>query len=173
MKFIIRCATAGVVVMCLGQTACSGESLPPVGEDGVTFMGDEAPMMKKAMARARRELDDFLALAESPADHLESFAVKVGLPAPDDQTEYVWINSFELQADGKYVGIINNELELTDQYELGDQYTFAKSQIVDWTYIDSRERKMYGNYTLCALLSQAPPDEAAAYMKQYKLDCEL
>jgi uncharacterized protein YegJ (DUF2314 family) len=172
MRFIIRFATAGAV-MCLGLAACSRDSLPPVGEDGVTFMGDEAPMMQKAMARARRELDGFLELAGSPPGHLESFAVKVGLPADDDQTEYVWINGFELQPDGKYLGVINNELELTDEYQLGDQYTFAKTEIVDWTYVDSRERKMYGNYTLCALLSQESPEEADAYMKQYKLDCEL
>ena len=173
MKFIIRYTVAGV--LCLGLAACSrsSSSLPPAGEDGVTFMGDEAPMMKKAMARARLELDGFLQLAESHADHLESFAVKVGLPAPDDQTEYVWINGFELQADGKYAGVINNEVELTDEFKLGDQYTFAKSEIVDWTYIDRNDGRMHGNYTLCALLSQESPEDAAAYMKQYKLDCEL
>jgi uncharacterized protein YegJ (DUF2314 family) len=172
MKSIIRCTLAGAIALGLNLTACSRSSVPPAGEDGVVFMGDESPMMKKAMARARRELDDFLELAESPADHLGSFAVKVGLPA-GDQIEYVWINDFEMLSGGEYSGVINNEIELTDKYKLGDQYTFAKSDIVDWTYVDSRERRMYGNYTLCALLTQESPEDAAAYMKQYKLDCEL
>jgi uncharacterized protein YegJ (DUF2314 family) len=171
MNSILRC-TAVAATMSLALAACGKTQLPPAGEDGVVFMGDQALAMKKAFARARRELDDFLQLAESPADHQESLAVKVGLPA-GEQTEYVWINGFQLQADGKFIGVINNEVQLTDQYKLGDRYTFDKSDIVDWTYVDNRERRMHGNYTLCALLTQEPPEDAAAYIAQYGLDCDL
>jgi uncharacterized protein YegJ (DUF2314 family) len=159
--------------MALLGAACSKEPEQPAEPaDEVTFMDDEAPAMRKAFARARRELDDFLAIAASPPAHLSDFAVKVGLRA-GNKTEYVWIGDFELQSDDKYVGTINNDVQLTDEYKLGDRHSFGRSEIVDWIYLDNQAEKMHGNYTLCALLTQEDPDAAESMRKQYKLDCEL
>jgi len=33
--------------------------------------------------------------------------------------------------------------------------------------------RMYGNYTLCALLTQEPAEQAAKAIAEYKLDCAL
>ena len=156
----------------LNSVAEARTPLPPAGEDGVVFMNDENPAMAKAFARARRELDQFLKLAAAPAAHQRDFAVKVGLVV-GEETEYVWINEIKPKPGGKFVGVINNEVELTDKFKLGDSHTFAKSEIVDWTYIDTRERRMHGNYTLCALLTQEPADQAEEYRRKFKLDCQL
>jgi hypothetical protein len=42
---------------------------------------------------------------------------------------------------------------------------------VDWTYIDKAQRQMVGNFTLCALLTKEPPQEAEAMKKRFKVDC--
>ncbi len=162
-----------LVASALSGIAPARAQVPQPGEDGLMFMADEAPMMRKAMARARKELEDFFKLAANPPEHKGSFALKVGLPVGGDKREYVWINAFEKLADGRYIGVINNEVELTDAFKLGDKFTFDRSEIIDWIYIDNAEEKMYGNYTLCALLSQEPGEEADKLIAHYKLDCKL
>ena len=58
------------LVVCLSGVALARAALPPDGKDGVVFMNDEHPMMRKAFARAKAGLEDFLALARSPGkDH--------------------------------------------------------------------------------------------------------
>ena len=51
------------------------------------------------------------------------------------------------------------------------RYTFSRSQIVDWLYVDEARQKMVGNFTMCALLTQEPAEEAAQIRRRYKLDC--
>jgi uncharacterized protein YegJ (DUF2314 family) len=145
-------------------------SMPPAGEDGVVFMDDEAPAMRAAYARARATLDDFLAIVREPPPNLTGIAVKVGLPA-GDETEYVWIGDFSEQGDGRFTGTINNDVAMATSYKLGDPYSFRKSDIVDWVYVDDQEQKMYGNHTMCALLTEEPPEAAARAKAAYKLDC--
>jgi uncharacterized protein YegJ (DUF2314 family) len=45
------------------------------------------------------------------------------------------------------------------------------SVVVDWLYLQGG--KMIGNFTACALLERGPPKEAAAFMKQYGLNCDF
>jgi len=158
--------------MCLSGAGLARTPLPPDGEDGVVYMNDEHPMMRKAFARAKAGLDDFLALAQSPGKNHAGFSLKVGLDA-DSGTEYVWIVDFSSDKAGRFTGTINNDVEMTSKYKLGDSYSFTKDDIVDWTYFDRSTAKMYGNYTLCALLSAEPEDEAARVKAEYHLDCDL
>ena len=160
------------LVVCLSSASLARTPLPPEGEDGVVFMNDEHPMMRKAFARAKAELDDFLALARAPAKNHGDFALKVGLDA-GGSTEYVWIVDFSSDPSGRFTGTINNDVEMTAKYKLGDRYSFTRDDIVDWTYFDRSKPKMYGNYTLCALLSVEPADEAARVKAEYQLDCDL
>ena len=141
-------------------------------EDRVVPMSSDEPMMRKAFRRARTELDAFLKTARAPASHQSDFAVKVGLKE-GMQTEYVWISDFKEDARGNFSGVINNAVEIARKYKLGDTYRFTRADIVDWLYFDAREVRMYGNYTLCALLTQEPAEQAAKAIAEYKLDCAL
>ena len=53
----------------------------------------------------------------------------------------------------------------------GQTITFARSDIVDWMYIENG--KMKGNFTACALLKSAPKKEAEDFKRQFSLDCDL
>jgi len=160
------------LVVCLSAATQARAELPPAGEDGVVFMGDEHPMMARAFARAKAGLDEFLTLAQSPGKNHTGFALKVGLDAGEG-TEYVWIVDFKSDKSGKFSGIINNDVEMTKKWKLGDEYSFHRDDIVDWIYFDRETRKMYGNYTLCALLSGEPAAEAERVKAEYKLDCDF
>jgi uncharacterized protein YegJ (DUF2314 family) len=54
----------------------------------------------------------------------------------------------------------------------GQSYSFAKTEIVDWTYIDKSKKKVVGNFTTCALLTKEPPGVAESIRKQYGLECD-
>lgn len=141
-----------------------------IAKDEIVNMQDEDPAMRRAFAAAREGLDDFLKLAKRPAAGQDGFALKVGIMKGDD-TEYFWVTDFAAKGGAKFEGEINNEPRIVDSVKLGDRYTFTRSQIVDWLYVDETQQKMVGNFTMCALLTQEPPAEAEQIRRQYKLDC--
>ena len=53
---------------------------------------------------------------------------------------------------------------------MGQVIEFAENEIVDWLYLE--DGKMIGNFTACALIKREPPEQAAAFMKQYGMSCD-
>ena len=140
-------------------------------KDDLVFMSDTDPAMSKAFARARATLDSFLELAKSRTPEYTSFSLKVGI-ADKGNTEYFWVNSFEQKADGTFEGEIGNEPRMVKTVKLGQRYAFPRGHIVDWTYIDRQQRRMVGNFTLCALLTKESKQDAEATKRRFKLDCD-
>ena len=141
-----------------------------IKKDDLTYMADEEPAMQRAIARARAELDGFLAKAKSPPADTFGFAVKVAI-RDRDVTEYFWVSPFT-EADGRFIGKVDNEPRTVRTVKAGQSYAFVKSEIVDWMYASRTVRKVYGNYTMCALLTKEPPKEAEGVRKRFGLDCE-
>jgi uncharacterized protein YegJ (DUF2314 family) len=162
-------AIAILIVLVATSSALAQTVLERANKDEMTLMPDEDPAMSKAFAKARAELDDFLQKKRSPPPNAEGFAVKVGI-AEGKNTEYFWIVDFT-ERNGEFSGKINNEPRIAKSVKFDQVYMFRKSQIVDWTYVDTAQRRMMGNYTLCALLTREPPKEAEAARKRFKLDC--
>ena len=152
--------------------ACAGAQsvVERAQSDELVFMGDEEPAMRKAFQTARASLDEFLSKAKSPAAGTSSHALKVGV-REGKNVEYFWVGDFS-HTDSGFVGIINNQPRMVKSVAFGQRYTFTRGQIVDWTYIDRNERRMVGNFTLCALLSKESAQEAEATKKRYGLRCE-
>lgn len=138
--------------------------------DEVIQMQDEDPAMQRAFKQARSSLDNFLAKARNPSAGTYSYAVKVGI-VEAEVTEYLWLGDLVI-TENKLIGKITNEPSMIKTVKLGQLYTFSKSQVVDWTYIDKTARKVVGNFTACALLSKEPPAEAELMKKQYGLTCD-
>jgi uncharacterized protein YegJ (DUF2314 family) len=138
--------------------------------DETIHMSREEPAMRKAFARAAQSLPDFLSLAAKPKQGTSSYALKVAV-SDGKNTEYFWVNEFTNQGDA-FSGRLNNEPRMVKKYKLGERFAFHRTQIADWTYIDEAGNKTVGNFTACALLSKQPPDQAAAFMRQYGLSCE-
>jgi uncharacterized protein YegJ (DUF2314 family) len=139
-------------------------------EAPLSFMSNEEPVMQQAFAKARSTLAEFLKLAESRPAGLENFAVKVGI-GDSNGTEYFWITDFTQNGE-RLVGKIGNTPQMVKTVKLDQMYEFRREQVVDWLYLDRKQRKMVGNFTYCALLTKEPPAEAEAAKKRYRLDCE-
>lgn len=161
----------GILVIAVVLTRPDGSStLDRAQGDAVTFVSDDDPAMAAAFRKARTTLDSFLELAASPPPNTDSFALKVGV-SDGDQTEYFWISPFE-RTDASFSGRINNSPRVVSSVQEGEEIQFERSDIVDWTYENTAEGKMYGNFTACALLSHESEEEAAEFKAHYGLDCD-
>jgi uncharacterized protein YegJ (DUF2314 family) len=138
-------------------------------KDKAVEMSDEDPAMQKAMERAQAGLDDFLRKAGSPPPNTDQYSVKVRVSDGDSQ-EYLWVSNLKAQGD-LWSGRIDN-LPMIRSVKKGQSYAFAKTEIVDWTYIDKSKKKVVGNFTTCALLTKEPPAVAQSIQKQYGLECD-
>ena len=130
------------------------------------------PVMELAFGQARASLDQFLELARIPPAHLRGFALKVSITEEPDIVEYFWINDFNQNGDS-FSGKINNRPLLVKRVRSGRMHQFQRSDIVDWTYIDTQTRTVHGNFTACALLARKPADVAAELREKFGLICDI
>jgi uncharacterized protein YegJ (DUF2314 family) len=130
----------------------------PSADASITIpKGDDA--MAAAIERARRELPRVLQRFVSGELRDNSFTVKVAVREGDD-AEYFWLSDTAF-ADGKFSGIIDADPQMVSSIQRGDRWTAPLEDVVDWMF--ARDQKLFGNYTLRALLPQMPPGEAAKY----------
>ena len=167
MRFI----TAIAALVTLAPSTAVAQSLLNLSKrDEVARIEKGNPDMAEAFRRARETLPQFLKLAMAPPPNAGGFAVKIGIPYNDRRdAEFFWITPFKPQGD-KYVGNINNTPRSAKTVKLGQTIEFAGTEIVDWLY--QQDGKMIGNFSACALLKREPPQQAAAFMKQYGLTCD-
>ncbi len=139
-------------------------------KDDIINMSSETPEMRKAFAKAAATLPEFLKLAASPKEGTSGYALKVAI-SDGRNTEFFWVNNFS--DDGKaFSGVLNNQPRLVKKHKMGERIGFKRSQVVDWTYLDTANHRMFGNFTACALLSQESEEDAEAFMEQYGLSCD-
>jgi uncharacterized protein YegJ (DUF2314 family) len=121
---------------------------------------DEA-QMEAAIARARREVEEFVkVLAATNAD---SFSVKA--PIKDENgTEHFWITDVRYEK-GEFVGMIGNDPGIVENVKIGQVWRIKKEEISDWMYV--RGERIHGGYTIDVLLPTM--DEAEANSLRRKL----
>lgn len=153
----------------ISSSAFSQSFTDKAKKDSAVDMSDEDPAMQKAMERARAGLEDFLRKAGSPPPDTDQYSVKVRVSEGDKQ-EYLWVSNLKAQGD-LWSGRIDN-LPIIRSVKKGQSYSFAKTEIVDWTYINRSKKKVFGNFTTCALLTKEPPGVAESIQRQYGLECD-
>ena len=150
--------TIAAALAILAALACT-QSIPVLEEDiDAARLHSEALAMRQAAEKAQATLDDFLVKAKQPPAGTKAYAVMVGIQEGRD-TEYFWINEFSW-SDGTFMGRINDEPRLVKSIKPGQTHRFSRSDIVDWTYIDDKSGRTFGNFAACALSSKQPPAEA-------------
>ncbi|OQW33384.1 MAG: hypothetical protein A4E19_02940 [Nitrospira sp. SG-bin1] len=169
MQRLMAPIVAFFVLLLLSPSAFSQSFVDKAKNDSAVDMSDEDPAMQKAMERARAGLDDFLKKVGSPPPNTDQYSVKVRV-SEGDNLEYLWVSNLKAQGD-LWSGRIDN-LPMIRSVKKGQSYSFAKTEIVDWTYIDKSRKKVVGNFTTCALLTKEPPDVAESIRKQYGLECD-
>lgn len=129
---------------------CKGRDKP----DTLVESGYDQKEMDEAIARARKEVDAFIAELASPKG--SEHAVKA--PIQDaGKTEHFWLSNVTYQNE-TFEGTINNEPGVVNNVKLGQKWKVAKAEISDWMYM--LNDKMHGNYTMRPLLQTLPKDQA-------------
>jgi len=138
------------IFCCLFLSAC--DSKP----DTLVEVYDEDEM-DAAIEKAQANVDKFIAVMK--AGNGEGFCVKA--PITDENgTEHFWIVDITYEK-GEFTGEVGNDPGIVKNVKAGDTWTIAKDEISDFLF--SRDDKMYGNYTMRAMFSTMPPDEAAQW----------
>lgn len=121
-----------------------------------TASDDEA--MASAIQTAREtviaEIEPFLA-GQRP-----EFMVKVGITDAHEQTEHMWLAGVSY-AEGAFSGHITEAPHTLEGFQEGQRFQIPPDGISDWMYL--QDGRMYGNYTLRAMLPSMPEEEAAKY----------
>jgi uncharacterized protein YegJ (DUF2314 family) len=169
-KALLTAAAVAAVLAGLAAAPIAAQTLTEKAmRDETVEVAKTDPAMAAAMRKAQAKLPDFLAIAAAPKPGMKGFAVKVAIRDGGD-AEYFWIYRFTATGR-KFSGVINNKPETVHTVKMGQTITFDVSQIVDWIYIDNGEMK--GNYTGCAILASALPEEAEEFEKRFSLKCDL
>ena len=141
-----------VALLLITISGC-GKSMP----DTLVKSGYDKQEMEAAIARARREVDSFIAELSSPTG--TEHAVKA--PIEDGgKTEHFWLTDVSFQ-NGNFKGTINNDPGIVGNVKFEQEWTIGKTEISDWMFM--RDGKMYGNYTMRPLLKTMPEEEAKQY----------
>lgn len=166
----IYCAATAAALALATPVIQAKDISEKASRDEIITMKDADPAMQKAFDKARKTLPDFLKKAANPADGTDNYALKVGL-SDGRNTEYFWMADFEQKGD-EFTATLSNTPRLVRKYKGGEEVSFHRAQIVDWTYMDVARGRMMGNFTACALLTKESPKDAAAFKKQYGLSCD-
>lgn len=121
--------------------------------------GYDPAEMDAAIARAKREVDDFIKIMQSRDG--EDFSVKVPIEE-NGETEHFWLVDIRY-ADGEFTGEIGNDPGIVKKVHLGMKWTVNKEDISDWMF--TRKGLIHGNYTMRPLLKTLPKAQADEYRK--------
>ena len=146
-------------VFCIVTVCGCGGSTP----DTLVESGYDQQEMDAAIARARSEVDAFIAELSNPtgSDH----AVKAAI-VDDGATEHFWLIDVSFN-NGEFKGTINNDPGIVGNVTIGQEWTIKKPEISDWMFM--RDGRMHGNYTMRPLLKTMSESEAAKIGKGAKM----
>ena len=140
-----------LLLLLLTVSGCSTNN----ASDSLIEGGYDEQEMDAAIARARSEIDSFI--AEMSKGTGTDFSVKVAIE-DKDETEHFWLKGI-VYRNGKFEGVIDNEPGMVSNVKRGQRWSAKKSEISDWLFM--RDGKMHGNYTLRPLLKTMPEEKAA------------
>ncbi|MCL4164368.1 UNVERIFIED_CONTAM: hypothetical protein GTU68_028734 [Idotea baltica] len=128
-------------------------------------MSYDVDQMDGAIAKAKSEVDQFIAELEKPSG--SNYSVKAPI-SDSGETEHFWLTDISYK-NGVFYGKIGNDPGLVTNVNFGQPWEIKKEDISDWTYI--KDKKMYGNYTMIPLLKTLPAAEAQQY-REMRADYE-
>ena len=121
------------------------------GEPPFVKSAADDPELLAAEARAKKELDSFIARLTAPKQD-EHFAIKIALPTPDGSFEHIWVADVTYSG-GKFQGVIANEPVNLPDYKVDSKVTVDKAKVEDWMI--EKNGKFEGGYTADALAARA------------------
>lgn len=170
MKILGFLLLTSALFLCDIAVVSAQSALERSKRDETVSMSDNDPAMRAAFEKARAGLDGFLALLDEPPPGTRLFAVKLDV-RDGDKGEYFWITDLRRNGD-RFTGRLNNPPRSVRTVREGQVMNFRREDIRDWMYVDDRQRRMMGNFTLCALLTRESQKSAEEMKRATGLACD-
>ncbi|HJZ90484.1 MAG TPA: DUF2314 domain-containing protein [Gemmataceae bacterium] len=122
------------------EELCRSSTVP------IIEVSDDDPLMKEAVARARREWPKFVSAFEANAG--ENFSVKAPV-SHSGNTEFIWITVTAIEGESVFGKLANDPGDL-GPLRLGSKVTVPVANLNDWCYLDA-EGKLNGGFTIEAV----------------------
>jgi uncharacterized protein YegJ (DUF2314 family) len=149
--------------LCLAVLAFMAQ--PVLAQDPVTQHETGDPAMDAAIAEAKGSLDRVFAVTMNDAGQVHpAVFLKVAVPVTGGafDVENIWVSE-AIQSETGFTARLANAPVNMDAKQ-GDQISFAKDSIVDWSISDNGT--LYGNYTTRVQLPQMDAQTRAALSSQ-------
>src|SRR5262249_20482204 len=122
------------------EELCRSSTVP------IIEVSDDDPLMKEAVARARRDWPKFVSAFEANAG--ENFSVKAPV-SHSGNTEFIWITVTAIEGETVFGKLANDPGDL-GPLRLGSKVTVPVANLNDWCYLDA-EGKLNGGFTIEAV----------------------
>jgi len=165
MRNAILSSTLVITLIVFATAGCSESG----DIEGVVAIAQDDAEMNAAMKKAGDTIDQFIAALRTAGPDRGGFAIKKGFPTTDpERLEYIWIN--EIEYDGTFRGLINNDPENIPDMALGDAVTATRDEIVDWMYFEGE--RMIGGHTIRVLLVREPVEKQRELAEAWGIELE-
>ena len=121
--------------------------------------GTSKEQLHLATARARKEIDTFVAVLQNPKPSQKHFSVKKAFSVKNGNKtshEHIWLLDVSFR-DGQFHGKVDNDPVDVKGLKFGDDAVVDKNEASDWMIIE--DGYLVGGYTIIAIRDALPQDE--------------
>jgi uncharacterized protein YegJ (DUF2314 family) len=129
----------------------------------LSFISNDDPRMKAAVAEAHAHWDVFVSALQRPGSTQKGFAVKAPF-REGRNTEQLWITRIAL-TDENISGTVDDQPVLLRGIRRKQVVQVARSQVSDWMFLD--HGKIRGGYTIRALRDALGAEEKARFLASF------
>lgn len=128
-----------------------------------------AEALRASFERARQTLPAFLSALRGGSPDFNGFMARVDTERADEGRA-LWLVEVRPLPDGGLEGKVGPVTPGLG-HRPGEVMRITPDRVIDWLFLDQRARRMRGNHSLCAILSQRPAEEAALRRAEARVDC--
>lgn len=153
--------------------AAAAKASAPAADPKPVEISVNDPAILASIKKARSTLDKFLPIAAKDEANNQAVSLKIAI-REGTKVEHVWVTPFTQKGkNGKngFTGTILDKPEVVSNVKQGQQWSFARKDVVDWMYYDTAGGKMHGNYSTCAKLTKGPQADRDEMKRMYGLTC--
>lgn len=135
---------AVILVVLAGCGAGKSEVKQVEGRPDIATIQAGDPEMEAAVARAKKELPDFISHFQKPDKDMDGFIIKKAFPH-GDSSELMWIE-VEKYENGVFHGTLHDTPEYVTSVKQGDALDVPEAEVIDWA-IYRNGKFAVGGYT--------------------------
>lgn len=121
--------------------------------DPLTSFSENNTAMNAAMSEAQSTLPAFLdKTTDNEGYSVGNVSIKVAFDTAMG-TEIIWVGPFAWDGQDRMIGLLRNQPNFMDGFNVGDRVDFDTSMVRDWSVV-ADDGTMFGNYTTRVMIPE-------------------